>query len=195
MGLRRVPAEPRRACARRKRWHAASATGAGSAGVFGRIAYNLGSIGDLGRAIEKAEQALRDRARGRRRPRARCASNVVLARALYARGDYRRAMEAVREQRRARRAEPTPPAGVRSCAATSSFSRIWGVLALAELGEFAEAIARGDEALRVSAAEFGRHARGLGPSRRRSALSREGRLSRGRSRCSSAALPLCEVGR
>jgi tetratricopeptide (TPR) repeat protein len=37
------------------------------------------------------------------------------------------------------------------------FSRIWGVLALAELGEFAEAIAQGEDALRISGQEFGRH--------------------------------------
>src|SRR5262249_1180404 len=39
----------------------------------------------------------------------------------------------------------------------ASFSQPWGVLALAELGEFTEAIARGKEALRQLCAEFGRH--------------------------------------
>ncbi|HKB25637.1 MAG TPA: AAA family ATPase, partial [Methylomirabilota bacterium] len=140
--------------------------------VFGRFAYNLASLGDLDRATENAEEAraisieLGD-------DRSHLSSNVVLARALYARGDYRRAMEAVRENDAFARGAPPRPTGsadhtnhrlgVRDLPVGQanrnnlSFSRIWGVLALAELGEFDEAISRGEEALRVSAAEVGRH--------------------------------------
>jgi tetratricopeptide (TPR) repeat protein len=50
--------------------------------------------------------------------------------------------------------EPTLPVSTRP---NLSFSRIWGVLALTELGDFAEAFVRGKEALAVSSAEFGRH--------------------------------------
>ena len=140
--------------------------------VFGRFAYNLGSLGDLDRATENAEQA-RAIAIELADIRSHHSSNVVLARALYARGDYRRAMEAVRENDAlAPGALPSPPGPADHVADrlavrqlplgqdrihNLSFSRIWGVLALAEVGEFDEAIRRGDEALRVSAAELGRH--------------------------------------
>ncbi len=120
--------------------------------VLGRFAYNLGSIGDLDAANENAEQA-RAIAVEVGDARSHVSSNVVLARARYACGDYRGAMEAVRENDAFARGQ-VPGGPVR---ANVSFSRVWGVLALAELGEFAEAVARGDEALRVSAAEFGRH--------------------------------------
>ena len=134
--------------------------------VFGRFAYNLGSIGDLAGATENANRArliaieLAD-------ARSHFSSNVVRARALYARGDYREAMEAVRENDALGR--PASPIGPGDRAAVQelpagqdrihnlSFTRIWGVLALAELGEFVEAIERSDEALRVSASELGRH--------------------------------------
>ncbi|PYM19092.1 MAG: hypothetical protein DMD81_04385, partial [Candidatus Rokuibacteriota bacterium] len=122
--------------------------------IFGRFAYNLGSIGDLDAAIEHAEQA---RHIGIEVDDARChvSSNVVLARARYARGDYREAMEAVRENDElARRRTRGLLDG--HALRNSPFSRIWGVLALAELGEFAEAIVQGEEALRESAA-FGSH--------------------------------------
>jgi DNA-binding SARP family transcriptional activator len=119
--------------------------------VFGRFAYNLGSLGDLDRAIENAEQA-RAIAIEFGDARSHLSSNIVLARALYARGDYRQTMKSIRENDAL--AHGTVAAAAR---ANVSFSRIWGVLALAELGEFGEAIGRGAEALRVSAAEFGRH--------------------------------------
>lgn len=136
--------------------------------VYGRFAYNLASIGDLDRATENAEQA-RAIAIELADSRSHFSSNVVRARALYARGDYRQAMEAVRENDAlARGASPSPVSAVDRPAVQElplgqdrihnvSFSRVWGVLALAELGEFDEAMRRGDEALRVSAAELGRH--------------------------------------
>jgi DNA-binding SARP family transcriptional activator len=136
--------------------------------VYGRFAYNLASIGDLDRATENAEQA-RAIAIELADSRSHFSSNVVRARALYARGDYRQAMEAVRENDALARGAPRSPAGAADRPAVQelplgqdrihnlSFSRIWGVLALAELGEFDEAMRRGDEALRVSAAELGRH--------------------------------------
>ena len=136
--------------------------------VFGRFAYNLGSLGDLAGATENADQA-RAIAIELADSRSHFSSNVVRSRALYARGDYRRAMEAVRENDVLAGGTPTNPIGARDRPAVQelppgqdrihnlSFTRIWGVLALAELGEFPEAIRRGEEALRVSAAELGRH--------------------------------------
>ena len=135
--------------------------------VYGRFAYNLASIGDLDRATENAEHA-RAIAIELADSRSHFASNVVRARALYARGDYREAMEAVRENDALARGTPSPTGAVERPAVQQlplgqdrihnlSFSRIWGVLALTELGEFDEAMRRGDEALRVSAAELGRH--------------------------------------
>jgi tetratricopeptide (TPR) repeat protein len=120
--------------------------------IYGRFAYNLGSIGDLDGAIQNAEQA-RTIAIEIGDPRAHLSSNVVLARALYARGDYRRAMAPVREN--AELARQTVLSG--HARGNTPFSRIWGVLALAELGEFAEAVVEGDEALREAATKFGRH--------------------------------------
>jgi DNA-binding SARP family transcriptional activator len=136
--------------------------------VYGRFAYNLASLGDLDRATENAEQA-RAIAIELADSRSHFSSNVVRARALYARGDYRRALEAVRENDALARGTPPSPTGAVEQPAVQelpfgqdrihnlSFSRIWGVLALTELGEFGEAMRRGDEALRVSAAELGRH--------------------------------------
>ena len=79
-------------------------------------------------------------------------SNAVLAWVHYARGDYRRAMEAVRENDAL--ASGAPQIG----ADRVSYSWFWGILALTELGEFAEALVRGEQVLRVSAAESGRRA-------------------------------------
>jgi len=136
--------------------------------VFGRFAYNLGSLGDLDGATENANRA-RAIALELADSRSHFSSNVVRARALYARGDYREAMEAVRENDALALGTPVRPIGPRDRPAVQelpagqdrvhnlSFTRIWGVLALAELGEFAEAVRRSDEALRVSAAELGRH--------------------------------------
>src|SRR5262249_32053021 len=120
--------------------------------VFGRFAYNLGSIGDLDGAIEKAEQS---RIIGIETGDARAplSSNGLLAPARYARGDYRQVMESVRENDLIDRRVVLQG----QARGNIPFSRIWGVLALAELGEFAEAIAQGEETLRVSAAQFGRH--------------------------------------
>ena len=120
--------------------------------IFGRVAYNLGSIGDLGGALENATQA-RAIAVESGDIRSHVSSNVMLARAQYARGEYREALAAVRENDALAGGAVSRPVSV-----NVSFSRIWGVLALAELGQFAEAIARGDDALRLSAVEFGRHA-------------------------------------
>jgi tetratricopeptide (TPR) repeat protein len=64
--------------------------------VYGRFAYNLASIGDLDRATENAKQA-RAIAIELADSRSHFSSNVVRARALYTRGDYRQAMQAVRE--------------------------------------------------------------------------------------------------
>jgi DNA-binding SARP family transcriptional activator len=121
--------------------------------VFSRFGYNLGSIGDLAGAIQSAERA-RELAIELGDARSHVSSNVVLARARYARGDYRLAMESVRENDAIARETRERP---RSVSVNISFSRTWGVLALAELGEFAEAITRGDEALQRSAGENGPH--------------------------------------
>ena len=121
--------------------------------VLGRFAYNLGSIGDLDGAIESADRA-RALAVEAGDARSHVSSNVVLARARYARGVYRLAMEPIRENDAIARETSEHS---RSVKVNISFSRTWGVLALTELGEFAQAIARGVEALERSAAENGPH--------------------------------------
>jgi DNA-binding SARP family transcriptional activator len=156
--------------------------------IFGRLAYNLGSMGELVEATQYAEQA-RAIAVDVGDVLAHVESNVMRARARYARGDYSQVMEAVREND-ALAQTLVPSKLVR---AELSFLTVWGVLTLAELGQFAEALVRGDKALQVSAAELGRHdevwARlGVGrlylvkgePSRAIEVLGRS--------------LPLCEVG-
>jgi tetratricopeptide (TPR) repeat protein len=119
--------------------------------IFGRVAYHRGSIGDLSGALESATQA-RAIAVESGDIRARLASNVVLARARYARGEYREALAIVRDGETA--ATDVIP---RAARINASFARIWGVMILAELGQFAEALARADESLRHSTFEFGRH--------------------------------------
>jgi tetratricopeptide (TPR) repeat protein len=83
--------------------------------------------------------------------------------------------------------------GLATIRTDASFSQIWGVLALAELGEFAEAIARGETALRVLTAEFGHH----GEAWARLGIGRlhvlKGDLPRA-IEVLERGLPLCEVG-
>jgi DNA-binding SARP family transcriptional activator/tetratricopeptide (TPR) repeat protein len=157
--------------------------------VFGRFAYHLGSIGDLAGATTNADEA-RAIALEFGDLREQASANVQRARASYARGDYRRALEAVRENdalaqsllsaewssdvqrartvhvrgdhRRAMEAVQENDAQWRLLTGefvrgSVAFSRVWGILALAELGEFEEAMVRGDEALRASAMEPRRH--------------------------------------
>jgi tetratricopeptide (TPR) repeat protein len=115
-----------------------------------RTAYHLGSI-DLAEATKKAEQAcvitreVGDAAE-------QMWSNAALAWVHYARGDYRGAIGAVRENDAL--ASGAPQIGAdRVC-----YSWFYGILALTELGEFAEALVRGEQMLGVSAAESGRRA-------------------------------------
>jgi DNA-binding SARP family transcriptional activator len=120
--------------------------------ILGRFAYNLGSMGELAGAIENAEQA---RLIGIETgdTRAHVSSNVMLARAYYARGDYRQVMEAVRENDLIDRRLVLEG----HARGNITFSRIWGILALAELGEFPEAIAVGEDTLKTAAVQDGRH--------------------------------------
>ena len=122
--------------------------------VFGRVAYNLGSIGDLDsaqstRRSRRAPSRPRSATPARSWPATSCSPGRCTRAATIA-GRWR-------PSGRTTRLRVGWPSG-ELLRLNVSFSRTWGVLALAELGEFAEAIARGDEALRVSDAEFGRHA-------------------------------------
>jgi class 3 adenylate cyclase/tetratricopeptide (TPR) repeat protein len=115
--------------------------------VLGRITYNLASLGDLAGALEAGERAaaaLTDQGEPHR-------VDVVRARVRYGLGEYLQGVEICRGS------EPWIEAqgGLRGSAQGDRFTgvygvyiRIWRVLCLAELGQFTEAGAWGDEAMR-----------------------------------------------
>ena len=119
--------------------------------IFGRVAYHLASLGDFDRALENAQQAHAIAVESSN-VRGRVSSNIVLARAWYARGAYREALAAILDNEAL--ANEAMPEAMRINVA---FSRIWAVLILAELGQFREALLRGDHLLGQSSFEFGRH--------------------------------------
>ena len=83
------------------------------------MTYNLGSVGELAAALETGERALA-LATGEDELPTVLASNVVLARARYGLGDYRRAIETARRNDvlRLRSDDPHGPPNV-------AFARIW----------------------------------------------------------------------
>ena len=121
--------------------------------VFSRMTYNLDSLGDLAGAVEKGEQAFAI-AMEVGDLRAQVSTNDVVARAYYGLGQYRRAIDAARRNEELAAANPAHSNLIRR---SLSFSRIWAILALAEVAEFVEGMVRGEEATRVSHAELGLH--------------------------------------
>jgi DNA-binding SARP family transcriptional activator len=119
--------------------------------IFGRVAYHLASIGDFDGALANAGQAQAIAVESGD-ARGRVSSNIVLARAWYARGAHREALAAILDNEAL--AHDAMPAVMRI---NMEFSRIWAVLILAELGRFGEAVVRGDQSLGQSSFELGRH--------------------------------------
>jgi DNA-binding SARP family transcriptional activator/tetratricopeptide (TPR) repeat protein len=119
--------------------------------IFGRVAYHLASLGDFDGSLANAAQA-QSIAVESGNIRGRVSSNIVLARAWYARGAYREALVAMLDNE-ALATEEMPEA----MRINVAFSRVWSVLILAELGRFREAFLRGDDLLARPTFEFGRH--------------------------------------
>jgi tetratricopeptide (TPR) repeat protein len=120
--------------------------------VRSRMAYQLGSIGDLQGAVAAGEEAIQLQA-GEPNVRLRAGTHVVVSRAHYGLGDFRRALEITRRNDvlAAQQSDPHVAERVRS------FSSVWAILAQAELGDFAAANARSAETIRASTAEAGPH--------------------------------------
>ena len=155
--------------------------------VYSRLTYNLGSVGELAAALDVGERAHALATEQGDVPTVRSA-NVVLSRALYGLGDYRRTIEVARRND-ALAVDAHDPHGRGNVA----FARIWTVLAMAELGLFAEGRPIGEEIVRAAAAHRRRHEEvwarlGLG------------RLYAAQGACGRAidvlepSLPLCETG-
>ena len=117
--------------------------------IYARLTYNLGSVGELSAALETGERALALATEEDDLPTA-LSANVVLARARYGLGDYRRTIETARrnDTLRLRVDDPHGPPNV-------AFARIWSVLAMAEIGEFSEGAAIG-ETIVAGAVTYGR---------------------------------------
>ncbi|WP_245643747.1 AAA family ATPase [Paraburkholderia oxyphila] len=113
--------------------------------VLSRLAFTLGSLGDLVGAVEAGERALA-LAERRNDPDAKAWAAMMMARSRYGRGDYERAMVHARQALDLL----DESQGLGSHEAYARFTRvnarIWLVLCLAELGRFDEAAVLGQEA-------------------------------------------------
>jgi DNA-binding SARP family transcriptional activator len=120
--------------------------------VRSRLTYQLGSIGDLQGAVAAGEEAIVLMA-DEPNVRLRSGVHVVVARAHYALGDFRRAIEIADRNEALRARERDPQLRER----LHGFSSGWAILAEAELGEFASARARGEFTIRTATLEAGPH--------------------------------------
>jgi predicted ATPase len=113
--------------------------------VLSRLAFTLGSLGDLVGAVEAGERALA-LAEQRSDPDAKAWAAMMLARTRYGSGDYERAMRHARQALELLDEDH----GIGPHEAYVKFTRvngrIWQVLCLAELGRFDEAALLGQEA-------------------------------------------------
>jgi tetratricopeptide (TPR) repeat protein len=157
------------------------------------VAYLLGSLGDHAGAIAAGERALASASRLGDHP-LQIWSSVSLGREYFATGDYRRGIERMRLAVAALEGRPVdlrfqfgsllPAVGVRT----------WLALCHGRVGEFAEAIAWGDEAVRIAESVDA-------PRERVWAYFSLGRIHLGRGSFGQGrqllerALPLCEGGR
>jgi DNA-binding SARP family transcriptional activator len=156
--------------------------------VRARMTYQLGSIGDLAGAVAAGEEAIELQA-GEPNARLRAGTHVVVSRAHYGLGDFRRALEIARrnEDLAARQQDPVMAERV------VGFSSVWAILAQAELGEFAAANAVSATAIRASTAEAGPHGKVWGHLGVGRLLVVQGDLPRAIETLEET-LPLCEVG-
>ncbi|MBI4589814.1 MAG: tetratricopeptide repeat protein [Candidatus Rokubacteria bacterium] len=106
-------------------------------------------VGDMERAIESGQRALAV-ANAMGDTTLQVATNLYLGLAHHARGDYRQAMDVLRGAVESMEEEPLRERWGRSSLFVHASA--WLGLCLAELGEFAEGIARGEGAVRVAEA-------------------------------------------
>jgi len=119
--------------------------------IYSRMTYHLGSLGEFTAALETGERALALATEHADVARV-ISTNVVVARALYGLGDYARTIDLARHNDSlvGRTEDSLGPSNV-------AFSRVWAVLAMAEVGGFAEGSGVGEEAVRVTRAQGWRH--------------------------------------
>ena len=156
--------------------------------VRSRMVYQLGSIGDLQGAVTAGAEAIALQV-DEPNARLRAGTHVVVSRAYYGLGDFRRAVEIARRNVDLAARESDP----RLAEQMVGFSTVWTILALAELGDFAAGIACSAEAIRASTAEAGPHGKvwgHIGVGRLRVV---QGDPSRAIESL-EATLPLCEEG-
>jgi class 3 adenylate cyclase/tetratricopeptide (TPR) repeat protein len=118
--------------------------------VLSRLAYTLGSLGDLIGAVEAGERALALEER-RSDPDVKARINMMLARSRYGRGDYERAVGHARQVLDL--LHEGPGHGPRDEAYLTFArvnARIWLALCLAEFGRFDEAAVLGQEATDIA---------------------------------------------
>ncbi|SKC81180.1 Tetratricopeptide repeat-containing protein [Burkholderia sp. CF099] len=113
--------------------------------VLSRLAFTLGSLGDLVGAVEAGERAL-VLAERRSDPDAKAWAAMMLARSRYGRGDYERAMGHARQALDLLHEGHGLGPHEDYVKFTRVNGRIWLVLCLAELGRFDEAAVLGQEA-------------------------------------------------
>ena len=117
--------------------------------VVANMTYALGSLGDLDSAIDAGERA-RAIAAALDDPALRVSTNVALGRAYYGRGRYASSIECSRETIASLTGDLVYQRSGGPILLASVASRVSLVLCLAELGEFAEGSAQGQEALRIA---------------------------------------------
>jgi tetratricopeptide (TPR) repeat protein len=118
--------------------------------VLSRLAYTLGSLGDLVGAVEAGERALA-LAERRSDPDVKARINMMLARSRYGRGDYERAVGHARQALDL--LHEGPGHGPRDEAYLTFArvnARIWLALCLTEFGRFDEAAVLGQEATDIA---------------------------------------------
>ena len=156
--------------------------------VKSRMVYQLGSIGDLQGAVAAGAEAIELQA-GEPQARLRAGTHVVVARAHYGLGDFRRALEIADRNLELAAQQSDPQLADRMI----GFSSGWAILAHAELGEFAVGNARSAVAIRASTAEAGPHGTVWGHLCVGRLLVVQGDLTRAIATL-EATLPLCEEG-
>jgi tetratricopeptide (TPR) repeat protein len=116
--------------------------------VFDFMTANFNVLGDHHRAVESGQRA-HAVAVALGVPRLQGATNFHLGAAYYSLGDYRRAIDVLRQNIGSFESEQR--GGVRDSPSLGSVvSRTWLVWSLAELGAFAEGIAHAEEGLRIA---------------------------------------------
>jgi tetratricopeptide (TPR) repeat protein len=127
--------------------------------VYYRMTYDLASLGDFPGALAKGEAATA-LATEEQDLRNLLGVNVAVCRALYGVGEYRRAIDVAQRNDdlvRAIAAQSRLRGQAFSVVRGVSFSHVWVVLAVAEVGRFSEGAALGEEAVAAAHEELSPH--------------------------------------